>query len=56
MRERDRDRGRIDDIIEASNNILEFLEGVDYESFIKNKVLYFAIVKNVDEIAGRGRQ
>lgn len=50
MRERINDKGRLEHIMTAINNINEFLQGYDYESFIKAKVLYFAVVKNVEII------
>ena len=33
MRERARDKGRLEDIIEYSNNIKEIIEGIDFETF-----------------------
>ncbi len=35
----------------AINNVEEFLQGYDYERFVKDKILYYAVVKNV-EIVG----
>lgn len=51
MRERINDRGRLEHILMAINNVEEFLQGYDYEQFIKDKILYYAVVKNV-EIVG----
>ena len=50
MREANRDRGRLLDIIEAANNVQEFIEGIAYEQFLSNKILYFAVMKNVEII------
>ncbi|NJO01753.1 MAG: DUF86 domain-containing protein [Bacteroidia bacterium] len=38
-------------MIEAANNILEFTDGIDYERFVRDKILQFAVVKNF-EIVG----
>lgn len=50
MRERVNDRGRLEHILSAINNVEEFLQGYDYEWFIKDKILYYAVVKNVEII------
>lgn len=51
MRERINDRGRLEHILSAIANVNEFLVGYDYERFINDKILYYAVVKNV-EIVG----
>ena len=51
MREKVNDRGRLEHILTAINNVEEFMEGRDYGLFMNDKILYFAIVKNV-EIVG----
>ena len=51
MRERINDRGRLEHILLAIGNVEEFLQGYDYERFIADKILYYAVVKNV-EIVG----
>jgi uncharacterized protein with HEPN domain len=50
MREPSRDPGRIQDILEAANNVLEFTRGVDFEQFRQDKLLYFATLKNIEII------
>ena len=50
MRERDRDYGRLEDIIMASNNIMSFTEGHTEEELSVDKLRYFAVVKNVEII------
>jgi len=50
MRERINDKGRLEHIMTAINNITEFLQGYDYERFMKDRILYFAVVKNVEII------
>lgn len=51
MRERINDRGRLEHILLAIGNVEEFLQGYDYDRFIADKILYYAVVKNV-EIVG----
>ncbi|MDR1405731.1 MAG: DUF86 domain-containing protein [Prevotellaceae bacterium] len=51
MRERPRDNERLQHILEAINNIFEFTKGVSFDDFCNNKMLRFAVVKNL-EIVG----
>jgi uncharacterized protein with HEPN domain len=51
MRERPRDNERLRHILEAINNIFEFTQGVSFDDFCNNKILRFAVVKNL-EIVG----
>ena len=50
MREPCRDPGRLEDILEAANNVAEFIEGVDFQRFQKDKLRYFAVLKNIEII------
>ena len=50
MREPDRDPGRLQDIIEAANYVTSFIEGLNYEQFLNDKLRYFAVLKNVEII------
>lgn len=50
MREKPRDNGRLLHIMQAIENVEEFKAGVDYNSFVNQKILFFAIVKNVEII------
>ena len=50
MRERIRDKGRLEHILESINYVIEFLNGVEFEDFLKNKILQFAVVKNLEII------
>lgn len=47
MREAIKDRTRLLHILEGIDNIMEFKEGVDYDSFLNNKLLKFGIFYNV---------
>lgn len=50
MRERQRDKGRLEDILEYSDNIIELLEDMTFEQFVKDKRTYYAIMKNVEVV------
>jgi uncharacterized protein with HEPN domain len=50
MREQARDKGRLQDMIEAANNVEEFVAGVAFEQFVSNKMLFFAVMKNIEII------
>lgn len=51
MRELARDKGRLEDIIEYSNNVLSIVDGVDFERFGNDILVYYATMKNI-EIVG----
>ena len=51
MREPIRDRQRLEHMIASIDNILQFVEGKTEESLSTEKVLFYAIVKNI-EIVG----
>ena len=50
MREPLRDRGRLTDIIEAIDNISEFVDGVSFDEYLNNKMMRFAVVKNLENV------
>jgi uncharacterized protein with HEPN domain len=50
MRERARDKGRLEDIIEYSNNLTSFMQGVTLEKFTSGALLYFGVIKNVEVV------
>ena len=50
MREIIRDKGRLEHILQAIDCIFEFTENVTYEDFIANKMLKFAVIKNIEII------
>ena len=37
-------------MIEAANNVEEFVAGVAFEQFVSNKMLFFAVMKNIEII------
>lgn len=51
MRERARDKGRLEDILEYSRNVTALIEGQSYEAFVNSKSIYYSVMKNV-EIVG----
>ena len=50
MREVERDPGRLADIIKAADNVAEFLNGHTYETFVADKMCYYAVLKNIEII------
>ena len=50
MREKIRDIHRLLHIIESINNILEFTGNLTFEEYLKNKMLRFAVIKNMEII------
>ena len=50
MREVDRDPGRLEDILKAADNVMSFVLGRTYESFVADKMCYFAVLKNLEII------
>jgi uncharacterized protein with HEPN domain len=51
MRERVRDKGRLEDIVEHCINVTMLIEGYSLEELIADKRTYYAVMKNV-EIVG----
>ena len=51
MREAVRDKGRIEHMLSAIGNVEEFTKDVTVEDFVKSKILFYAVVKNI-EIVG----
>lgn len=50
MRDKLNDSSRIRHMIEAIQNVNEFLHGVEESEFYQNKLLFFAVVKNIEII------
>jgi uncharacterized protein with HEPN domain len=50
MRERARDKGRLQDIIEYSGNVSAFIEGYSYDAFVADKRTYYSIMKNIEVV------
>lgn len=50
MREKPRDRGRLQHIVKAIDNVGRFIEGKRPEDFTDDSVLFYAVVKNIEII------
>lgn len=50
MREKIKDINRLYHIIEAIDNLIEFTRGIHFEEFQGNKILRFAVIKNLEII------
>lgn len=50
MRGPDRDKGRLEHIIEYANNVEQMLEGISYDQFANDKIRYFAVMKNIEVV------
>jgi uncharacterized protein with HEPN domain len=51
MREKPRDKERLNHMIEAIDNILEFVNNKSFSDYVDDKMLRFAVIKNL-EIVG----
>ena len=51
MREVIRDTGRLEHILTAIDNVQKFLEGKTFDDLCQDKILFYAVVKNI-EIVG----
>lgn len=51
MREKPRDQERLKHMVEAIDNVFEFVEGKSFDTFKEDKILRFAVIKNL-EIVG----
>lgn len=50
MREPARDKGRLEDILESIRYVKEFTEGINFNTFLADKLRYFAVLKNIEII------
>ena len=50
MRERARDKGRLEDIIEYSNNVTTLVEGYSFEKLVADKRTYYSVMKTVEVV------
>ena len=50
MREKPKDIKRLSHIIEAIDNLFEFTQGISFDEYKGNKILRFAIIKNLEII------
>ena len=50
MRERAKDKGRLEDIVEYSSNVTMLIEGYTLEQLVADKRTYFSVMKNVEVV------
>ena len=50
MRERARDKGRLEYIIEYSTNVTNLIEGYSLEALIADKRTYYSVMKNIEVV------
>lgn len=50
MREPSRDKGRLLHIVKYATNVEEMTEGFTFEQVAKDKIRYFAVMKNVEVV------
>ena len=50
MRERIKDVTRLYHIRKSIDNVLEFMDGKTYDSLVKDKLLFYGVVKNIEII------
>ena len=50
MREKARDKGRLEDIIEYSTNVTNLIEGYSLEALIADKRTYYSVMKNIEVV------
>ena len=50
MREPARDRGRLEDMLQAAEYVISFTEGISLSAFTDDKLRYFAVLKNLEII------
>lgn len=50
MREQIKDEGRLRHIVKYASNVEEMTVGITYEDFSKDKIRYYAIMKNVEVV------
>ncbi len=55
MRERARDKGRLEDIVEYSNNVTMLIEGYSFEKLVADKRTYYSVMKNVEDVGAAPR-
>ena len=50
MREKARDKGRLEDIIEYSTNVMMLIKGYTFEKLLADKRTYYSVMKNVEVV------
>ncbi|MBD8937734.1 MAG: DUF86 domain-containing protein [Prevotella stercorea] len=50
MRERIRDKSRLEHILQAIERIMRYIKGKTFDDFIADDMMYYAVVKNIEII------
>ena len=50
MREHNRDRGRLEDILKYAQNVEQIVSGITYEQFVADIRIYYSVMKNIEVI------
>ena len=50
MRERARDKGRLHDIIEYSDNVMMLIDGFTFDALVNDKRTYYSVIKNIEVV------
>ena len=50
MRERKRDKGRLEDILKCISNVHQYIKDVSYDDFVSDSMRYYAVMKNIEII------
>ena len=50
MREQAKDKGRLEHIVKYASNVEEMTRDANFEQFAANKVLYYAVMKNIEVV------
>ena len=50
MRERKRDKGRLEDILGCIENVRQYIDGVTFDVFVSDSMRYYAVMKNIEII------
>ncbi len=48
MRERSRDKNRLEHMLQAIERICRYTKGKNFEDFIADDMMYYAVVKNIE--------
>ena len=46
MRERKRDKSRLEDILKCIDNVRQFVRDIDFDTFVADTMRYYAVMKN----------
>lgn len=50
MRERARDKGRLEDIVKYSSHVTEIIQGINFEAFESDIRIFYSVMKNIEVV------